>query len=282
MLDVTILINGCDKYQDAWEPFIKLLYIQWKDCPYPIVLNTESIDYEGAYSENVTTIHPEESNMSWSERLRGCLEKIDTEFVLFMIEDYFIQHPVSTEVFEHALSLMQTDKRIGMAALSYGKTNVKTDGFEDAYFYSRIINKQNMIWCRINLYRKDYLQKLIRNHETVWEFEEFAPYRAKKQPYYIIQQKSSVPECFTFYMKVEQGYGITRGKWLPKNVELFEKYGIQINYERLGFLETNTNKQQNPVQSKGAVREALYKIKHWIKIKKRKIKKFIRNTKSKF
>ena len=27
--DVTILVNSCDKYEDAWEPFFKLFSIQW-------------------------------------------------------------------------------------------------------------------------------------------------------------------------------------------------------------------------------------------------------------
>ena len=47
--DVTILVNSCDKYEDAWEPFFKLFSIQWPECPYKIILNTESKNFSCDY-----------------------------------------------------------------------------------------------------------------------------------------------------------------------------------------------------------------------------------------
>ena len=44
--DITILVNSCDLYEDAWYPFFKLLQIQWKDCPYDVVLHTETKVYD--------------------------------------------------------------------------------------------------------------------------------------------------------------------------------------------------------------------------------------------
>ena len=41
-MDCTLLVNSCDAYSDLWEPFFKMLGVHWPDCPYPIVLNTES------------------------------------------------------------------------------------------------------------------------------------------------------------------------------------------------------------------------------------------------
>ena len=283
--DITILINSCDIYKDAWEPFIRLFFIQWKDCPYPIIINSETTIYKGVYSEKVKTICSIEKNISWSKRFRRCLEKVDTEFVLFILEDYFIQNVVSTDVFEHAHLLMKQNKKIGMAALSYGASNVEDGNFEDDYFYSRIINEKNKIWCRINLYRRDYLLNLIRDHENMWEFEQYASYRAKKLPFFIIQQKDSVPECFTFYVKYEEGYGISGRKWLPKNKDLFEKYGIEVNFDNLGFLDLkklNNSKAENesPKKSKG-IKENLYVVKKKVFGFPKQVKKKIRIFKSK-
>lgn len=41
----TILINSCDLYEDVWEPCLDLMYIQWKNLQYPVVINTETKDY---------------------------------------------------------------------------------------------------------------------------------------------------------------------------------------------------------------------------------------------
>ena len=282
--DLTILINSCDLYRDAWEPFIKLFYIQWNDCPYPIAINSETCIYKGEYSEKVQTIISDRKKLTWSKRFRSCLEKIDTEVVLFILEDYFVQNKVSVDVFEHAHKLMKQNKKIGMAALSYGASNVEDGKFEDKYFYSRIINEKNKIWCRINLYRRDYLLNLLRDHENIWEFEQYASYRAKKLPYFIIQQKDSVPECFTFYVKYEEGYGISGRKWLPKNKELFEKYVIEVNFENLGFLDfedCNKSPQEKGAKEKQkGIKENLYLVKKGVLCLPKKVKKKISKLKS--
>ncbi len=280
--DITILISSCDLYQDAWEPFVKLFYIQWNDCPYPLVINSEKTIYKGEYSKNVETICSDEEDITWSKRFRSCLEKIDTEFVLFVLEDYFVQKKVAVDVFEHAHKLMKYNKSIGMAALSYGVSNVNDGKFEDEFFFSRIINEKNKIWCRINLYRRDYLLNLIRDHENIWEFEQYASYRAKKLPCFIIQQKDTIPECFSFYIQYEEGFGISGRKWLPKNKELFEKYGIKVNFDNLGFIDLKTTppiKNDEETKKKG-IKEGLYLVKKSFLGFPKKIKTQIRKMKS--
>lgn len=46
MNNLTIIVNSCDKYEDAWNPFFKLMEIHWpKSDKYQIILNTENKDY---------------------------------------------------------------------------------------------------------------------------------------------------------------------------------------------------------------------------------------------
>lgn len=79
--EVTILVSSCDKYEDAWEPFFRLLNIQWPDCPYNIVLSTETKNYDCDFL-NVETINSS-PKLSWSSRLKNVLTQISTEYVLF-------------------------------------------------------------------------------------------------------------------------------------------------------------------------------------------------------
>lgn len=275
--NVTILINSCDKYQDAWDPFIRLFKEYWPDCPYDMVINTETIECFSE-SDRVRTICSDTKELTWSQRFKYCLDQIDTEYVLFCLEDYFVQKPVNTEVFYKALNLMESNKKIGMAALSYGRNDVKTGEYEDDCFFSRIIDEKNMIWCRMNLYRKDYLMSLIRVHESIWEFESYASYRAKKLPYIILQQNNNYEECFTFHVKIEEGYGITEGKWLPKNLELFSAHNIDVDISKLGMYESN-GKADTSIK-KNWIFESLYKVKHEIKVIKRTVKKKINKIRS--
>lgn len=110
--DVTIFISSCDLYEDAWMPVIALLKKQWPECKYPIVLGTEEKLFDSPL-ENVQTICAGK-NISWTERVRRCLSKIDTEYVLFMLEDYFLFDKVKVEGFEKALDIIRNDKTVGM------------------------------------------------------------------------------------------------------------------------------------------------------------------------
>lgn len=281
MKKVTILVNSCDLYEDVWEPNFKLLKIQWPDCPYDFVLNSETKEYSGD-TKNVRTICYGKKG-TWTERLRYVLEQIDSPFVLFTLEDYFLLNKVNAEVFEQAVSVMDNNPKVGMICLSHtGRMDIKTDQYEDNNFYSRVIDEKCKIWCRICLYRREYLLKLLRDHETIWEFEQFALYRARKLDYIILQQNNNAPEVFTFKIKIEDGYGITLRKWLPKNVELFEEYGINVNYDRLGMFDmSGSSKQTHSVEPKKInIKEILYNIKHSVKVFKRKINKQYRKFKS--
>ena len=42
---LTVLVNSCDSYSDLWNTFFDVLRLQWHDCPYEIILNTETKNY---------------------------------------------------------------------------------------------------------------------------------------------------------------------------------------------------------------------------------------------
>ena len=86
--DITILVNSCDFYEDAWDPFFKLLKIQWPNCPYKIALNTEKKVYQCDFM-NVRTIKTGKE-VSWTARLRSALNQIDSEYVLFFLTIFHI------------------------------------------------------------------------------------------------------------------------------------------------------------------------------------------------
>lgn len=278
--DVTILVNSCDIYEDAWEPQFKLFKAQWPDCPYSFILNTETKEYKGNV-DNVKTICYGK-NGTWTERFEYVLNQIESPYILFTLEDYFLLNKVNVEVFEKAVAVMDNNSNVGMICLAQtNRENVATNEYEDENFYSRIIDPKCMIWCRICLYRKEYLLKLLKAHESIWEFEQYASYRAMKLNYIILQQNNNQPEVFTFKVKVEEGYGITRRKWLPKNIELFEQFNIQVNFDNLGIYKpvTLTEAKSNKPKEKN-LRESLYNVKRYLKNTKKNIKKQYRKFKS--
>ncbi len=52
---LTIVVNSCDAYADVWDLFFEAMRVQWPQCPYNIVLNTEKKDY--SYKDMPITVH---------------------------------------------------------------------------------------------------------------------------------------------------------------------------------------------------------------------------------
>lgn len=279
---VTILMNSCDLYEDVWEPCLNLFKVQWPSCPYDFVINSETKHYSGSFS-NAKTICPGTTSLTWSERLKYVLERINSPYVFFTLEDYFPLEQINDAIFQKAVKIMDNNTNVGVICLSHtDRVNINTGEYEDEDFYSRVIDPKCMIWCRMNLYRCEYLLKLLKMHETIWEFEAYAAYRARKLDYLVLQQNNNNRECFTFKVKIEDGYGITLRKWLPKNVELFKKHNIYVNFENLGFFVDDLLKKKKVDSiAKLSFKEKLYLLKKIPQKFKKKLRKKIRIFKSK-
>ena len=95
--DCTILINSCDKYEDILDTFFTLLHRFWPDNPFDIVLSTESLEYKSEYFK-IRNIHPKNRDCSWTERIASALKEIKTNYVLFMLDDFFLYDYVKTDI----------------------------------------------------------------------------------------------------------------------------------------------------------------------------------------
>lgn len=240
MDDFTILVNTCDKYEDAWEPFFKLFKINWPQSEnYKIVLNTENKDYKCDFLD-VTTLRTG-NDIAWSKRLKTALESIETEYVLFFLEDFFLRSPVNQEMFEEALDLIKSDEEIGYIGLKYSPERVfKRKNFtpKDRFFSRDYLATKSRITAMSVLWRRKWLIELIDEKEDPWDFERNASVRSRQYSYKVLEINNLngvCPPVFDFEDKVKYGYGITQGQWLPRNKDLFKKYGIKVNFDGLGI-----------------------------------------------
>lgn len=237
MNDCTLLVNSCDKYEDAWDPFFRLLKIHWPNCPYDVVLSTESKQYCCDFLQ-VKTVNSD-SNLSWSSRLKDTLNQIETEYILFFLEDFFLMSSVKEEILLSAMNLMQRNSKIGVISFNPDIDNDLwfTKGNYDKYFVEITRKSKYRINAVASLWRKDFLVSILKDGESPWEFEINGTKRAKFMRQKILCLDETLPKPFDFHIYIKYGYGITKQSWLPKNKELFDKYGIEVNFENLGWYE---------------------------------------------
>ena len=230
----SILVNSCDKYEDAWIPFFKLAEKYWPNCPYRYFLNTErkafkvsGIDVEVLNLQDGYV----EQQVPWGKRIKGCLERIDTPYVILFLEDFFFQAPVNQEELNRCIGIMESDKRY---VAIYFK---QIDGFKDVYekepkYFLMSENKMYKLNLQAGLWRKADLEALIGDEDTPWSFEFVAQNRLVGQDKLFLCSKAGTHydyegAVFPYLTGRTTGYGIWTGKWLWNNDRLFKKNGIQ-------------------------------------------------------
>lgn len=248
---VSFLINSCDKYEDAWHPFFECLWHFAGELPYPIFLNTETKQFQSSHY-NITCVNTRLGLRSptWSERLLNVLNKVNTEFVFFLLEDYFLKDEFDRNRFEKVVSYMKEHPAVGIVdicphwaeSLEEAERNkVVFKNAEDSFAERN--REQFNITCAPGIWRTDVLKELIRPHEDVWDFEYYVGSRAKQQGYKVVRFNTRTPVIYEYDYQVWSGMGITSGKWLPKNKEFFDSLGIKVNFDRLGIINVSSQEE---------------------------------------
>lgn len=240
--DVTLLVNSCDAFADCWDPFFTLFATYWPNCPYPIVLNTETRDYAfsgldiRASRVGTGATRP----LSWSRCLARCLDDIDTPFVLYLQEDYFLEAPVRADAIDTFLGVMRAacaDVIRLMECGGSGPWHPTTDPM--LWEIDRLATYR--IALQAALWRKSTLRGHLRAHETAWQLEVFGSARARRcrnervfcaaRDLFHGPGREIVPYRPT---------GIVKGRWDRDIVEpLFDAHGITVDFSRRGFHDPN-------------------------------------------
>ena len=235
--DLTIFVNTSDSFEDCWEPFFKLFKLFWPDCPYPIVLNTETKDYqyEGLNITCSMVAAGESGRIGWSECLMRALDVIETPYILYLQEDYFLEAPVRAHVLGSLLDEMKAPN-IGAIRLS-GSDGVGP--FHEIGSNLIVEVDKGAKWrlsLQAALWRKSLLRELIRKHETPWQLESYGSFRTrrfKEKICCVNHEIFSAPgnEIFPYTPT-----GVIAGGWVQNIVEpLFAKHKIDIDFSVRGF-----------------------------------------------
>lgn len=274
--EVTILVNSCDLYEDAWYPFFKLLSIQWPDCPYKAVLNTETKIYNCPFFD-VTSI-PTGKELSWTGRLKYVLNQIESEYVLFFLEDFFLLTPVRVEAFNKALEILKNNDDVGMIHFVPSELSSEVPKYDLENCFPELPVKKRTFRTRVavSLFRKEYFLRLLYGDENPWQYERESHFRSMFAGYKIYRQNYSLyPPTFSYILNHDAGIGITSRKWLKNSKMFFESMGIfDVNYDRLGILtdtEVSKKEKEDTIKKIGFRQWFYKKVKHPIKRKIRHI-----------
>lgn len=241
----TVLINSCDSYEDAWYPFFTLFDKYWSNCDYPIVLNTENKSYELSKNK-IKSFHLDPNHsMKWGERLIRTLDKIQSEYIIFLLDDFFFTDMVNDEKISELVKCMDEDKNVGVFSLYYIEKNPFPDQHSKKYSGFDLRNKKGPYRynCQAAIWRKSVLKKSLRRFESAWDWELIGNRRSRRLKYDFYTLSPDSKLVFQYDYK---NIGIVRGYWsLPLTEKYLESQNIFINYSiRNSIIKNKENENE--------------------------------------
>lgn len=259
----TLLVNTCDSYSDSWDGFFKLLRIQWANIKMPIVLNTETMSYSfEPLNIKVLNAVDGEGEKVWGKRILDVLKRIETRYVLFVLEDFYLESPVRVKVVEECYRYMEENPNI--ACFSFypvlDENNISSSRYTG--FEKRPQKGEYKLNCQIALWNKDILAKCIRKHENPWEWELWGSRRSSRYKYEFYTLKQDETPVFDYC----RGKIIMRGRWWKKYSDpLNTKYNLSLDYTKREsyeeYLENKPKRQRNLMRG---IKNRISKIKSLI------------------
>lgn len=206
--DYVILVSSCDKYEPCWTPFFKLLDKYW-ECHPKVYLVTES--KKCPYCDTINV----DSDV-WSKRLLGALREIDSEYVLLMLDDFFIRDYVDVDRIENIE--FTNDIICYNFELEYREPALKLREWD--------IQKNNQVYlnsCQPTLWdRKKLMQRLYCDlNPQEWEL-----YKVDSRYIHFINNQDFIIDIGYRHQPLEIGWSITRGKIAKECKEFLKKEGL--------------------------------------------------------
>ena len=206
--DYAILVLSCDKYEPCWTPFFTLLDKYFTNHP-KVYLVTETKKCE--YCETINV----DSDI-WSKRFLEALRKIKNEYVLVMLDDFFIRDYVDVDRIN---DIEFTDDIICYNfELEYREPAVMLNEWD--------IQKNNQVYlnsCQPTLWCKSKLMQRLYNSLNPQEWELL---RIDSKYIHFINNKDLIIDIGYRHQDLSIGWGITRGKLSRECRDFLEKEGL--------------------------------------------------------
>lgn len=224
---IKILVLSCDKNVDLCAPFHHCIEKYWPDHP-EIIYSMET-----AKNPWYKTINYDYDIENWTTRIAKTVEEIDSDLVLIMVDDLFLQECVNTS---RILSLTH-HIRSHVASINLEPTfdanDVPIEG-TDLLYRNLFGRYRKSVMC--SLWDKAALFDVLQKPTNPWEFELNDD---DKGYVYLITAKG---DYLNWGYKQDETrrdwhFGLHRGRWEPNCIEFLEKEGLKIDYSIRGIKE---------------------------------------------
>jgi hypothetical protein len=209
-----LVILSCDACRDLWAPCLALHRRYWPDCPYPIVLVSETAGMDDARVRSLRV----GTGLAWSDVARAALGALEQEHVLLMLDDFFLTRPVSTDAVEAMRARLAAQGGAYLRLGPWPRPTGRVPGCRDIGEHERgtpfRASLQAAFW------RRSALLRVLVPGESPWDFEREGSLRSGVLEAPFLSTRAPV----IHYIDV-----LKRGRWSPQGIALCQREGLPVD-----------------------------------------------------
>ena len=221
-----VYVASCDAYADLWPGFFHCLRKHWADCPYRCYIGSEVLPCTEAGTISLRS----GKTRSWSDSVLRHVEQITEDYVLLMLDDFFLRARVSTPLIEKLLRELKSvngamvrllPRPPPAAAPSPGRCTSECAPGEP---YRACV--QAAIWRRADLLA------MLRPDESIWDFELASTRRSEeiRRPFLAVHKTALPYRGLIFHHVVEKRC------WIPSEYLRLRLLGIPCKHSQRSWL----------------------------------------------
>ncbi|MEG1011486.1 MAG: hypothetical protein RSE54_06460 [Ruthenibacterium sp.] len=218
MNELTVVVSSCDKYADILPAFLEMFRKYWEKCQYSIVLTTQSEpqnlkkgDFDCVYAWGV--------NVPWTQRLLFALKELDTPYIMFFLDDFFLNAPFTNE---QALHLLDIVKKHAAASLKLIPSPEPPEKITDEYG-KFVKGKAYRVTAQVTIWNREYLIRLLENivPSGPWNFERSGSFVSDQYPELLLG---------TYCREFPYEEIICGARWIASGRKFCENENVKIDF----------------------------------------------------
>lgn len=246
----SILVSSTDSYSDCWGPFFTLFKRYWPNYQGRIFLSTETKDFSFP-GLNITCTRVARftgrADTPHGARLLEAFKQIDTDIVVYLHEDMFLDHYVPEEKVQQLVDIMLEHHITYVGLVESGNQGpFRPSAFPDLWEVDH--SDDYLFSAMASMWDIRRIARYLRAHENPWQTEFYVNRRVKRtnERFYTINRDlySYPNHAIVPFAPIT---GIYRGKWHKEAVvDLFTAEGIEVDYSLRGFYTPGTDDNASP------------------------------------
>ena len=201
--NLCLLVLSCDKYRDLWDVFAHYFRINCPECPFPVRLLTN----EDAYTSDGIVSLQTGADVGWSDSVISALGQLESKYVLFLMDDAFLDLPFQTSVVKDALDFIE---RVDGTCLKLRPLPFPVEEVAGEAAYGKLLPGtpyRNGLF--MSIWNRARLLAYMRKGESAWQFETLASSRTEADNgFYAARQ-----DHFKFI------HAVIKGRWIRSSYQ---------------------------------------------------------------